>query len=114
MIVLLDLNHTLVADSPRRGDPRPASFADRVAAERYRLTLVELVRPHHVILVTARPERHREATLAAIRARCGGWEPQEAYFNDASLPPPAAKARALGLHVFPRHGRDGRWYLAIE
>ena len=74
--MLLDLNWTLVENSDQRRSP----FAEQIAGERYRGWLVDLVRPHPVILVTARPEAYREATLASLAAKTG-WQPLEAVFN---------------------------------
>lgn len=112
MIILLDLNYTLVANSPRRGTT-PPPMAVRLRTERYRMWLIELVRPHHVILMTARPCRWREPTLARI-LQGTGWFPQEAFFADRSPgAPPGIKQRILMDHVYPRHGRNAH-YLAIE
>jgi hypothetical protein len=112
MIILLDLNYTLVANSPKRGTT-PPPMAVRLRTERYRRWLVELVRPHHVILMTARPDRWREATLGRIHEMTG-WRPQEAFFAERGPGgPPGIKRRILLAHVFPRHGHDAD-YLAIE
>jgi hypothetical protein len=112
-IVLLDLNYTLCAagfDDPVSRLP----LARRVAVETYRGWLVDLLRPRRVLLLTARPDRWREATLARIAAECGGWRPEAAFFNVHALPPPDAKERALLGEVFPRWGEDGAAYLGIE
>ena len=107
MIILLDLNYTLVENSDEKYRP----FAKQIEAERYRGWLVELVKPYHVILMTARPTMHEAATLASIHAKTG-WLPQEAYFNAYGLTPPLAKERMLNEHVRPNHGHAR--YLAIE
>lgn len=110
MIILLDLNYTLVENSPERGiDPPPMSA--RLKTEIYRPWLVKLVRSHRVILVTARPARWREQTLARIRAQTG-WGPQEAYFNDRNLYPPAWKELVLKAHLLTRF--DPETMLALE
>jgi len=110
VIILLDLNYTLVENSPERGiDPPPMSA--RLKTEIYRPWLVKLVRSHRVILVTARPARWREATLARIRAQTG-WCPQEAYFNDRNLPPPSWKELVLKAHLLTRF--DPETMLALE
>ncbi len=112
MIILLDLNYTLVANSPKRGTTPPA-MAVRLRTERYRQWLVELVRPHHVILMTARPSRWREPTLERIHEMTG-WRPQEAFFAERGAGgPPGIKQRILFVHVFPNHGRHAN-YIAIE
>lgn len=107
MIILLDLNYTLVENSEDKYRP----FTKQIEAEHYRGWLVELIRPHHVILMTARPAMHKQITLANIRAKTA-WLPQEAYFNDYGLAPPLAKQRMLTEHVLPKHG--GATFLAIE
>lgn len=112
MIILLDLNYTLVANSPKRGTT-PPPMAVRLRAERYRQWLVELVRPHHVILITARPDRWQQVTLERIHEMTG-WLPQEAFFAERGPGgPPGIKQRILMVQVFPRHGRHAD-YLAIE
>jgi len=110
VIILLDLNYTLVANSPQRGIS-PPPMARRLGEETYRLWLVGLVRPHHVVLVTARPARWQEATIERIRVLTG-WEPQEAYFNDRNLNPPPWKELVLRAHLFPRFRPEEM--LAIE
>lgn len=107
MIILLDLNYTLVENSDERQSP----FTKQIALERYRAWLVELLKPHHVILMTARPAMYEAATLASIKAKTG-WMPQEAYFNRYGVAPPLAKDRMLKEHVLPKHGQAD--YLAIE
>lgn len=107
MIILLDLNFTLVENSDQKLRP----FQKQIEAERYRGWLVELVKPHHVILMTARPALHASATLASIKAKTG-WQPQEAHFNRYGLAPAQAKERMLLEHVLPKHGKAS--YLAIE
>ena len=88
-------------------------MAVRLRTERYRQWLVDLVRPHYVILMTARPSRWREPTLARI-LETTRWLPQEAYFAERGPGgPPGIKQRILLAHVFPCHGRDAD-YLAIE
>ena len=107
MIILLDLNFTLVENSEDKRRP----FTKQIEAEQYRGWLVELIRPYHVILMTARPAMHKQITLASIRAKTA-WLPQEAYFNVFGLTPPIAKERMLAEHVLPKHG--GATFLAIE
>lgn len=111
MIILLDLNYTLVANSAPHGTV-PLPMRRRMETEKYRHWLVEMVKPNHVILITARPDTWKDATLARIKAETG-WSPQEAYFDDGTTrTPPAIKRHILLTHIFPRHGRDG--ILAIE
>lgn len=110
MIILLDLNFTLVGNS-RAITAR--TTAERIEQEEYRPWLVELVREHYTVLITARPVKHRQRTLEAL-LRATGWQPQEAIFNPYRLRPHNAKHRLLVEQVLPRHGTDGAAYLAIE
>ena len=110
-IILLDLNYTLVENS-REVMRSPSVY--NVGVERYRTWLVDLIRDHYVILITARPDRYREETLAHMQAVLG-WQPNEAWFNQKRVKAPTAKETALVDHVFPDHGTpDVTSYLAIE
>lgn len=105
------LNYTLVSNQVATKTLRP--FSRRLAAEEYRADLIEAVRGDHVILITVRPDRQQEETLANIlRKTC--WQPQEWYFNDIDAWPPAFKKSALQRFIFPKHGEDGRLYYAVE
>lgn len=111
-IILLDLNYTLVANSPAHGTT-PKRMEKRLAEEQYRQWLVELVRPYTVILMTARPENWMAKTLDRIEGQTG-WRPQDACFAPIGWwNPPAIKEHLLKSHVFPVHGKDAR-YIAIE
>jgi hypothetical protein len=111
-IILLDLNYTLVANSPAHGIT-PARMEKRLATEQYRQWLVELVRPHTVILITARPVTWMIKTLDRIEAQTG-WRPKHACFAPIGWwNPPAIKEHLLNKDVFPIHGEDAR-YIAIE
>ena len=79
-IVLLDLNYTFVENQAETAKLGGEDFGRRLEFERYRRWLLDLVRDGHVILITARPARYREQTLARIDSRLG-WKPDEAYFN---------------------------------
>jgi len=112
MIILLDLNYTLVANSPRHG-ATPPGMEQRLKDERYRQWLVELVRPYPVILISARPDRWLEATLERIKQETG-WRPDTACFAPRGWwNPPVIKEYLLHRDVFPRWGRGSK-YLAIE
>jgi len=112
MIILLDLNYTLVANSPKHGTT-PERMEKRLAGEQYRQWLVELVRPHTVVLITARPETWTIRTLDRIEEQTG-WRPQDACFAPKGWwNPPAIKEHLLQKAVFPIHGRDVG-YIAIE
>jgi hypothetical protein len=111
-IILLDLNYTLVANSPRHGTT-PACMEKRLANEQYRQWLVELVRPHTVVLITARPETWMIKTLDRIEEQTG-WRPQDACFAPRGWwNPPAIKQHFLHKRVFPIYGEHAR-YIAIE
>ena len=85
----------------------------RLQEERYRQWLVELVRPHTVILITARPDRWQEATLDRIEQETA-WRPDDACFAPKGWwNPPAIKEHLLRKDIFPVHGQDAR-YIAIE
>lgn len=109
MVVLLDLNYTLVANSGVRVTP----FCQQVVGETYRLDLLKMVKAHLVILITARPAKYRELTLYSLRAKTG-WAPQKSFFNDLGLPPAPLKRSKLVGSIMPVHGRDPRQYVAIE
>ena len=111
MIYLLDLNFTLVGNSAPHGT-RPEPMAKRMKTEIYRQWLVEMLRPHRVILITARPDRWKEPTMARI-AELTGWQPMDAYFDDGvTRTPPAIKRHILIDLIFPKYGRGD--YYAIE
>jgi hypothetical protein len=111
-IILLDLNYTLVANNLARGTS-PERMEKRLAHELYRQWLVELVRPHTVVLMTARPETWMIKTLDRIEEQTG-WRPQDACFAPLGWwNPPAIKQHLLKKEVFPIHGECAR-YIAIE
>ena len=110
-ICLLDLNYTLVSNQATTKGLRP--FSRRMAAEEYRSDLIEAVRGDYVILITARPDRQQEETLANI-LRKTGWQPQEWHFNDIDAWPSAFKKSALQRFIFPKHGESGGRYYAVE
>ena len=111
VIYLLDLNYTLIANSPPTGKS-PPPMKKRIHTECYRQWLVEMLRPHAVILITARPQRWKSATLARINMLTG-WQPMDAYFDDGAIrTPPAIKRHILLDIIFPKHGHGV--YHAIE
>lgn len=114
-IVLLDLNYTFVENQAETAKLGGDDFGRRLEFERYRRWLLDLVRDGHVILITARPEKYRERTLARIDSLLG-WRPDEAYFNEHDLMPAVCKQEVLLTRIFPRHGRpaDGTRYYAVE
>jgi hypothetical protein len=109
VIVLLDLNFTLVTNSTQKRAP----FARQIEGETYDLELIEMIRRDKVVLITARPEKYRIQTLQSIRDKTG-WTPAHAFFNDAGMPPPQIKERHLPA-VFKAVGTsDPARFLAIE
>lgn len=113
MIYLLDLNYTLVANSPERGAPPMRPFIRQIAQEEYRQWLVERLRDKQVILITARPNAHREATLARIKEQCN-WQPMDAYFAEIRSRPPFIKEHLLQTYIFPKYGSIGSGYFGLE
>lgn len=111
MIYLLDLNYTLVGNSPKRGDPPIRPFIRQIEQEEYRQWLVDLLRPHRVILITARPNRYQEVTLERIEEKTG-WSPMDAYFAEISSRPHMIKEHLLKTHIFPKYGQGG--YFGLE
>jgi len=114
-IVLLDLNYTFVENQAEAAKLGGEDFGRRLEFERYRRWLLDLVRPGHVILITARPERYRKRTLARIDSLLG-WKPDEVYFNERDQMPAVFKQEVLLTRIFPKYGRpaDGTRYLAVE
>lgn len=90
MIYLLDLNYTLVENSEQKRSP----FIAQIAGEQYRRALIDRLQGERVFLLTARPAKYHEATLASIKAKTG-WLPELAFFNSYGLPPPNAKQEML-------------------
>lgn len=79
MKYLVDLNYTLVGNSPKWGEPRITPFSRQIEQETYRQWLVDFLRDKYAILITARPIRYKEQTLARIFSQTN-WQPQESYF----------------------------------
>ena len=112
-IALVDLNYTLVENSPKWGAPKIYPFIRQIEQETYRQWLVDFLRDKYAILITARPQKYREATLERIKL-LSAWQPQEAYFAEISATPPEIKEDLLLRYVFPKHGRNGEDYFGIE
>lgn len=112
-IALVDLNYTLVENSPKWGAPKIYPFIRQIEQETYRQWLVDFLRDKYAILITARPQKYREATLERIKLLTG-WQPQEAYFAEISASPPDIKEDLLLRYIFPKHGRNGENYFGIE
>ena len=112
-IALVDLNYTLVENSPKWGAPKIYPFIRQIEQETYRQWLVDFLRDKYAILITARPQKYREATLERIKLLTD-WQPQEAYFAEISASPPDIKEDLLLHYIFPKHGRNGEDYFGIE
>lgn len=116
MVILLDLNYTLVANSmelSRKG------LAYRQANERYRLWLLKCLAklgPEATLLVTIRGQDLEEWTLKNIAKYCDGWQPDMSFFNTLGprTPPPRWKEFALVNHIMPVFGEDPTRYLPVE
>jgi len=113
MKYLVDLNYTLVGNSPKWGTPRVFPFSKQIEQETYRDWLVDFLKDKFTILITARPDRYREQTLESILTQTG-WQPQEAYFAEIQATPPEIKEHLLLNYIFPRHGKEGKEYFGIE
>lgn len=112
-IALVDLNYTLVENSPKWGAPKIYPFIRQIEEETYRRWLVDFLRDKYAILITARHQKYREATLERIKLLTG-WQPQEVYFAEISATPPEIKEDLLLRYIFPKHGRNGEDYFGIE
>lgn len=112
-IALVDLNYTLLENSPKWGAPKIYPFIRQIEQETYRQWLVDFLRDKYAILITARPQKYREATLERIKLLTD-WQPQEAYFAEISATPPEIKEDLLLRYIFPKHGRNGKDYFGIE
>ena len=112
-IALVDLNYTLVENSPKWGAPKIYQFIRQIEQETYRQWLVDFLRDKYAILITARPQKYREVTLERIKLLTD-WQPQEVYFAEISATPPEIKEDLLLRYVFPKHGRNGEDYFGIE
>lgn len=113
MKYLVDLNYTLVENSPKWGEPRITPFSRQIERETYRQWLVDFLRNKYAILITARPIRYKEQTLARIFSQTN-WQPQEVYFAEISATPPEVKEDLLLRYIFQKHGRNGEDFFGIE
>lgn len=107
MIVLLDLNYTLVSNS----DDKYRPFSTQIEHERYRTDLLREIKDKYVVLITARPAKYTEDTLNSIFSKTD-WQPDEYFFN-SGLTPPMFKEQVLLDHIYKDHGKDVE-LLAIE
>lgn len=113
MKYLVDLNYTLVGNSPKWGEPRITPFSRQTERETYRQWLVDFLHDKYAILITARPIRYKEQTLARIFSQTN-WQPKESYFAEISATPPEIKKGLLLRYIFPKHGKNGEDFFGIE
>jgi len=111
VIFLLDLNYTLVGNSKDIKNVRP--YDKKINQETYRDWLIDLIKDYYVILITARPDKHKEVTLLSFDEKIPEWRPNEMYFQEEGDTPPIAKEKLLKKYIFPKHG-DNANYFAIE
>lgn len=111
MKYLVDLNYTLVGNSPKWNEPKLSPFIRQIEQETYREWLVDFLRDKETILITARPNRYKDITLERIKALTG-WQPQDAYFGEISATPPEIKEHLLLNYIFPKYGNGD--YFGIE
>ena len=78
-VILLDLNYTLVGNSAKNKYVNP--YQKKIRNEEYREWLVNLIKDYYVILITARPDYQKMATIKSIKGKLNGWLPDEMYFQ---------------------------------
>lgn len=116
LIILLDLNNTLVA-GPRKTINLPGkNYEEQILNENYRLGLIELIKGHTVVLYTVREAKYRAVTMDNISRKCNGWQPHDAYFSATKgASGSTAKGAYLRDFIFPKYGMpDQRKYYGIE
>lgn len=115
-VVLLDLNYTLVGNSPakRQGPRRP--YREKIGEETYRGWLLDLFADATVHLVTIRRDYYRDVTLERIAEQLEGWQPDAHHFCPRDgMSAPQWKQEVLGAVIFPTYGRGpAAGLLAIE
>ena len=62
LIILLDLNNTLVSGNRLTINQPGKTYGDKILQEIYRLGLIELIKGHTVLLCTVRKEKYRDIT----------------------------------------------------
>jgi hypothetical protein len=111
MIILLDLNYTLVANS-RDTFSRELPYEKRIEQETYREALIEMIKPHYVVLVTIRDKKYQKQTLERI-STLTHWLPHECHFAPQPMSPPDWKEQVL-KKLLARMDKNPAHYLAIE
>jgi hypothetical protein len=119
-LILLDYSATLVSNFSERAKwyaiNRINPYEGWIKKERIRMNLVDMLKAgnYKVILITARPIEYQEITLEQIKMQTGGWLPDEWYFNEWKANPPNCKLRILKNYIYPKYGKKGSRFMAIE
>lgn len=111
LIILLDLNYTLVGNSTEIKFIRP--YQKKIEVEKYRNWLVNLIKDYYIILITARPDYQKECTVKSMKKKLNGWMPDEMYFQEENDTPPIAKEKLLNKYIIHKHSLEKN-YLAVE
>ena len=118
--ILLDYQATLVSNFNERAQWYAINnikpYEGWIKKEQMRLKLVEMLKAgnYKVILITARPKEYQEITLQQIKMQTGGWLPDEWYFNEWKANSPMCKLRILKNYIYPKYGKKGSKFIAIE
>ena len=115
LVILLDLNYTLVGNSPLKKTQK-MPYHDKIPFEEYRGWLLDLIRGHTVLLCTVRHKKFQAITLATIRDKLDGWQPEEAFFNATDVwQGNVVKKDYLNDLIIPKYGQpEDRRYYAVE
>ena len=111
LIVLLDLNYTLVANSAETFH----MVSPNIAEETYRQWLIDLISDKTVILTTSRLATMKDKTLSRIHDLTG-WQPDRVYFKPYRhrfMKAHIFKGRIAREAILPTYGTS-RPYLALE
>ena len=119
-LILLDYQATLVSNFSERAQwfdiNTVKPYEGWIKKEQMRMNLVDMLKAgnYRVILITARPKRYQEITLEQIKMQTGGWLPDEWYFNEWKANPPICKLRILKNYIYPKYGKKGSRFMAID
>lgn len=119
-LILLDYQATLVSNFSERAQWYEINgnkpYEGWIRKEQMRMNLVELLKAgnYRVILITARPKEYEQITLDQIKMQTGGWLPDEWYFNEWKANPPICKRRILKNYIYPKYGKKGSSFMAID
>lgn len=119
-LILLDYQATLVSNFSERAQWAAVNgnkpYEGWIKKEQIRMNLVDLLKAgnYKVILISARPKEYEQITLEQIKQQTGGWLPDEWYFNEWKVNPPICKRRILKNYIYPKYGKKGSRFMAIE